>query len=266
MIVNRLWHHHFGRGIVATLENFGKMGEQPTHPELLDWLAVEFMKRGWSMKQIHRLMMTSEAYQMASAFEDAGNVATATGEPVLVAIQRAQRLEAEIVRDSILAGGGNINLEIGGEPIFPLHRPPRFSRVRTSRRSGRTAGGSGDLAAQRLRLSTARVAVSDVRTVRPSGHESSRPAARNVSTVPTQALTLLNNAFVLSQAKRLADRVRTAAERSVCAGRRRRINLRWRRPATEGESRVGVDLITKQSPDVVHSRAVLNLNEFIYMR
>ena len=74
MIVNRVWHHHFGRGIVATLDNFGKMGEQPTHPELLDWLAVEFMKRGWSIKQLHRLIMTSEAYQMASVFDHGGNL------------------------------------------------------------------------------------------------------------------------------------------------------------------------------------------------
>src|SRR5437867_9094427 len=73
VMVNRIWHHHFGRGIVATLDNFGKMGERPTHPELLDWLAVEFMNRGWSIKEMHRLIMTSEAYQMASAFEDAGD-------------------------------------------------------------------------------------------------------------------------------------------------------------------------------------------------
>ena len=73
VIVNRIWQNHFGRGIVATLENFGKMGEPPTHPELLDWLAVEFMNRGWSIKQINRLMMTSEAYQMASAFDDAAD-------------------------------------------------------------------------------------------------------------------------------------------------------------------------------------------------
>ncbi len=70
MIVNRIWHHHFGRGIVATLDNFGKMGETPINPELLDWLAVEFMDRGWSIKQMHRLIMTSETYQMASQFQD----------------------------------------------------------------------------------------------------------------------------------------------------------------------------------------------------
>jgi hypothetical protein len=71
VIVNRIWQHHFGKGIVPTLDNFGKMGEQPTNPELLDWLAVEFMNKGWSIKQMHRLMMTSEAYQMASEYNDA---------------------------------------------------------------------------------------------------------------------------------------------------------------------------------------------------
>src|SRR5438445_8290762 len=74
VIVNRIWHHHFGRGIVATLDNFGKMGEAPTHPELLDWLAIEFMEHGWSIKQMQRLIMTSNAYQMASDYsEAAGN-------------------------------------------------------------------------------------------------------------------------------------------------------------------------------------------------
>ena len=101
VIVNRIWHHHFGRGIVATLDNFGKMGEPPTHPELLDWLAVEFMDRGWSIKQMHRLMMTSEAYQMSSQFEDRGTPAK-DPENKLMWRFRAQRLEAEIVRDSIL--------------------------------------------------------------------------------------------------------------------------------------------------------------------
>ena len=88
VIVNRIWHHHFGRGIVATLDNFGKMGEPPTHPELLDWLAVEFMNRGWSIKQMHRLIMTSEAYQMASAFDARGKRDEGSGEPLSVAVPR----------------------------------------------------------------------------------------------------------------------------------------------------------------------------------
>ena len=119
VIVNRLWQKHFGRGIVATLENFGKMGEQPTHQALLDWLAVEFMNRGWSIKQINKMMMMSEAYRMASAFEHAGNAANDLENRYLWRY-RPQRLEAEIVRDSLLVAGGNINLDIGGEPIFPF--------------------------------------------------------------------------------------------------------------------------------------------------
>ncbi len=75
VIVNRIWSHHFGQGIVSTLDNFGKMGAQPTHPALLDWLAVEFMSHGWSVKQMHRLMMTSEAYQMASQFDSPADAA-----------------------------------------------------------------------------------------------------------------------------------------------------------------------------------------------
>src|SRR5205823_836588 len=95
VIVNRIWHHHFGRGIVATLDNFGKMGEPPTHPELLDYLAVEFMNRGWSIKQMHRLIMTSEAYQMASAYEDPADSERDPQNQYLWRF-RAQRLAAEI--------------------------------------------------------------------------------------------------------------------------------------------------------------------------
>src|SRR5262249_61297370 len=117
VIVNRLWQKHFGRGIVATLDNFGKMGEPPTHQDLLDWLAVE-LTNGWTLKRINKLMMMSEAYQMASAFDDSADAA-ADPENLYLWRFRAQRLDAEIVRDSMLVVGGNINLAIGGEPIFP---------------------------------------------------------------------------------------------------------------------------------------------------
>src|SRR5439155_18838981 len=126
VIVNRIWHHHFGRGIVATLDNFGKMGEPPTHPELLDYLAAEFMNRGWSIKQTHRLIMTSEAYQMASAFEDAADRERDPQNQYLWRF-RAQRLDAEIVRDSILESSGGINLTIGGPSLFPS-LPPELLR------------------------------------------------------------------------------------------------------------------------------------------
>ena len=118
VMVNRIWHHHFGRGIVATLDNFGKMGELPTHPELLDWLAVEFMNRGWSIKQMHRLMMTSEAYQMASSYEDAANREEGSREPVSVAVSSAAARCGDRPRQHH-GGGRRLNLTIGGPPVFP---------------------------------------------------------------------------------------------------------------------------------------------------
>src|SRR5206468_7791187 len=133
VMVNRIWQHHFGKGIVPTLDNFGKMGEQPTNPELLDWLAVEFMNRGWSIKQMHRLMMTSEAYQMASRYNDAASAAKDPNDDNLWRF-RIQRLDAEIVRDSIMAAAGTIDLTMGGPPIFPhiqeeLLKAVSFSRI-----------------------------------------------------------------------------------------------------------------------------------------
>ena len=118
VMVNRVWYHHFGQGIVPTLDNFGKMGEPPTHPELLDWMAVEFMNKGWSIKQLHRLIMTSEAYQMASAFDHGGNLKIDPENEFLWRF-RPQRLDAEIIRDNILAVSGGIDLTMGGPAIFP---------------------------------------------------------------------------------------------------------------------------------------------------
>src|SRR3989442_9880477 len=118
VIVNRIWHHHFGRGIVATLDNFGKMGDLPTHPELLDYLSVEFMNHEWSIKQMHRLIMTSEAYQMASAYENAVDREKDPQNQYLWRF-RAARLDAEVVRDSLLAAGGGVNLLVGGAPVVP---------------------------------------------------------------------------------------------------------------------------------------------------
>ena len=94
VMVNRIWHHHFGRGIVATLNNFGKMGEPPTYPELLDWLASEFVSRGWSIKQMHRLIMTSNAYRMSSQYENDTNQKIDPNDHLLWKFPM-QRLDAE---------------------------------------------------------------------------------------------------------------------------------------------------------------------------
>ena len=137
VIVNRLWQKHFGRGIVATLENFGKMGEQPTHQELLDWLAVEFMNRGWSIKQINKLMMMSEAYQMASAFEHGGNAKVDLGEPATCGDSARSGSKPRSSATACCSVGGNINLDDRRRAGLPVHSDGH-PRAGSTAGSGRT--------------------------------------------------------------------------------------------------------------------------------
>jgi hypothetical protein len=261
VIVNRLWQKHFGRGIVATLENFGRMGEQPTHQALLDWMAVEFMNRGWSIKQINKLMMMSEAYQMASVYDHPQNGKNDLENRYLWRF-RPQRLEAEIVRDSMLAVAGNINLAVGGEPIFPFIPADilvgQFRGKWENTPEGPAAWRRGVYVYRRRSLPYPMFDTFDHPDMNVTA------GARNVSTVPTQALTLLNNPFVLGQAQKLAERVRQEASDPYS-----QVDLTYRfalaRPATETEISIGLDLIQKHSLESF-THVVLNLDEFMYMR
>ena len=209
VIVNRIWSHHFGQGIVGTLDNFGKMGEKPTHPELLDWLAVEFMSRGWSIKQMHRLMMTSEAYQMSSQHQDAGDTEKDPDNQYLWRF-RIQRLDAEIVRDAMMAASGALDLTMGGPPVFP-HIPGEILRsmsegIWKKEEDGPRVWRRSVYVYRKRGLPFPMFEVFDL----PDQNISC--GRRNVSTVPTQALTLLNDEFVLRQSKLFADRDRGGGE------------------------------------------------------
>src|SRR5262245_37679792 len=262
VIVNRIWHHHFGRGIVATLDNFGKMGDQPTHPELLDWLAVEFMNRGWSIKQMHRLIMTSDAYQMASAFEQTPNRDKDPQNQYLWRF-RAQRLDAEVVRDSILTASGGINLAIGGPPVFP----PLPKELMTEANHGiwKTQPDGPDVWRRSVYVYRKRGLAFPMFQVFDLPEQNVTSAARYVSTVPTQALTMLNDAFVLRHAELFADRVKKEAGSDPS----RQIDLAYRialtRPPTETELAIALEATRAGSlNDFTH--VLLNVNEFVYAR
>src|SRR5262249_9112016 len=261
VMVNRLWQKHFGRGIVATLDNFGKMGEQPTHQDLLDWMAVE-LTNGWTLKRINKLMMMSEAYQMASVFDDAGD-AKADPENQYLWRFRPQRLDAEIVRDSMLAVGGNINLAVGGEPIFPfipkeiLAGQYRGKWVNTP--DGPEAWRRGVYVYQRRSLPYPMFDTFDHPDMNVTA------GARHVSTVPTQALTLLNNPFVLDEASRFAARIKAQAGDDPPAQVDAAYRIALARPATPAEVTIGSELIRKQSLDSL-AHVVMNLDEFMYVR
>jgi hypothetical protein len=128
VIVNRLWQHHFGRGIVATPNDFGFRGERPTHPELLDWLACELVERKWSLKHIHRLMVTSATYKQSAATSQGAN-----GDPdnKLLWRMNRRRLEAEAARDSVLAAAGTLNREVGGRSVRVPLEPEVYDLIFT---------------------------------------------------------------------------------------------------------------------------------------
>jgi len=262
VIVNRIWHHHFGRGIVSTLDNFGKMGDRPTHPELLDWLAVEFVNRGWSIKKMHRLIMTSEAYRMASAFEDAADREKDPQDEFLWRF-RAQRLDAEVVRDSILAVSGGINLAIGGPPVFP----PLPKELMTEANHGiwKTQEDGPDVWRRSVYVYRKRGLAFPMFQVFDLPEQNVTAAARYVSTVPTQALTMLNDAFVLRHAQLFADRVKKEAGDDPA----RQIDLAYRmaltRPPTRTELAIALDA-TRTGSLVDFTHVLLNVNEFVYAR
>src|SRR5262249_36975769 len=118
-IVNRVWQQHFGRGLVATPNNLGKMGGRPSHPELLDWLARWFMDNGWSLKKLHLLLMTSAAYRQAGVHPDHQRLQAIDARNELLAYYPGRRLTAEELRDAMLAVTGELNREMGGPGCFP---------------------------------------------------------------------------------------------------------------------------------------------------
>ncbi|TXT32701.1 MAG: hypothetical protein FD138_2041 [Planctomycetota bacterium] len=118
-MVNRIWLGHFGQGLAGNPNNFGSTGKKPTHPELLDWLATEFIERGWSIKSMHRLLMSSEAYRRAPQHPDPKSLAERDPHRTSYAVFTPRRLEAEELRDSILRVTGELNLTVGGIPIRP---------------------------------------------------------------------------------------------------------------------------------------------------
>jgi hypothetical protein len=201
VMVNRVWYHHFGRGIVGTPSDFGLKGDRPTHPKLLDWLASEFVQSGWSLKSLHRLILNSSTYQQASDYREAA--AKLDPEDQLLWRHPRQRLEGEVIRDSALAVAGLLNPKMGGPSIFP--------ELPTGMPTPRGGWKVNEDTSERNRRS---VYVFVRRNTRypmfdsfdmPDPHESC--SRRNITTSPIQALTLLNSKLTLEWAQGFAARV-----------------------------------------------------------
>ena len=206
VLVNRLWKHHFGEGIVRSPDDFGIQGQRPTHPELLDWLASEFVEKKWSLKQMHRLMLLSTAYRQASnaTAEQSAKAVTADPQNKLLHQQNVKRLEAEAIRDGVLAVSGRLDPRMAGPGALPYL---------TEHQVGRGRPGSGPLDGDGRRsiyLQVRRNFLNPMFTAFDYPTPFTAIGRRTVSNVPAQALVMLNNPFVLQQADLWAKRVLAA--------------------------------------------------------
>jgi cytochrome c553 len=238
VMVNRIWQHHFGIGLVPTSDNFGIRGERPTHPELLDWLAARFVETGWSVKAMHRLLLLSSTYRMACA-ADPGAMQVDPGNRLLWRMPR-RRLEAEEVRDALLAVSGRLDEALGGgdaaEFLFregevidkkrPFFRPNTVKAEHPYYRACRRRS---------LYLPVVRNALPDVLALFDPADPNGVTAARNDTTVPAQALFMLNNPFVREQALHFAQSLIAQGGTDDAAMLRLAYLRAFGRPATSAE-------------------------------
>jgi hypothetical protein len=224
-LVNRIWHDHFGRGIVATPSNFGVRGQPPSHPDLLDWLAATFMAGGWSIKAMHRAIIQSATYQLASDEERAA--AAMDPEDRLIWRYPGRRLDAESIRDAMLAISGRLDRSRPGRHPFPPIEEWHWTQHNAFKTVYPTSHRSVYLMTQRL-VKHPYLALFD------GPDTNASTGVRAQSTVPLQALYLMNNPFVLDCAGGLAGRMRTGAhepEARITLGYR----LAWGRSPGPGE-------------------------------
>lgn len=255
VMVNRLWQWVFGQGIVATPSDFGLGGDRPSHPELLDWLAAEFDRNGGSLKATLRLLLTSRAYRQDSRYgEDAPGVAVDAGNRLLWR-QNPRRIEAEAVRDAVLAVSGKLNLQRGGpgfedftyeEAYAPIYRYLTADEPRLWRRS--------------IYRYVVRTTPSRFLTTLDCPDPANFTPRRNVTTTPLQSLALYNNDFMLRQARYFAERIEKEGGNPV----ERAYAIAFGRVPTVEEKALAAAFIEKESL-FAFCRALFNANEFVYV-
>ena len=257
-IVNRLWHHHFGAGIVDSPNDLGFNGGRPTHPAMLDWLATELRRSDWSVKRLHRLIVTSATYRQSSRFREAPARIDRDGR--LLWRKTPLRIEAECVRDAVLCLAGELNPAMGGpgyhdfdavyrlgtefyEPLDPVgHSFNRRSLYRTWARGGRNP----------------------LLDVFDCPDPSTTAPRRAVTTTPLQALALMNNSFILRMAEHAGGKLRREAGEDPARQVARLYELAYGRPAESGEIAVAVKFIAEHGLAAL-CRVIINSSEFLHV-
>jgi hypothetical protein len=283
VLVNRVWHYHFGEGLVRTPSDFGVMGDPPTHPELLDWLAGWFVKEGWSLKKLHRLIMTSNTYRMSKRW----NPAYGARDPEDRLLWRFpyKRLEVEAIRDAVLSASGQLNPKMYGPSMYPF--VPRAALAGSSDPDKIWPAFDEKEASRRTVYAFIKrsmvVPLLEVLDLCDTARSADR---RVVTTVAPQALTLFNGDFVNRQARHLAKRLVQEVGSDTARQIERAYLLALCRPPTAKEAATLTDFLQQQTENLVREataagqalvakearqraleqmcRVIFNLNEFVY--
>ncbi len=264
-IVNRVWHYHFGRGIVNTPNDFGRMGGTPSHPELLDWLAVRFRDGGGSLKDLHRLIVTSAAYRQTSNVT-VGRIANPSDEETdaenrLLWKMNRRRLSAEEIRDSILMASGGLNLKMGGPGYYLFElESTEHSPHYEYHKFDHTEPNSYRRSIYRFIV---RSQPDPYMTTLDCADSSQSTPARLETQTPLQSLTMLNSQFNLAMARKFADRVRDKAD-SIDTQIKLAMQLAVGRDPTLEEQRLMKDYVDQHGLENL-ARMIFNLSEFVYV-
>jgi len=256
VLVNRLWHHHFGQGLVTTPSDFGYGGDRPSHPKLLDWIAKEALRSGWSLKHLHKLLMTSATYRQSSSNRRPESQIDASNR--LLWRQNPRRLDAESLRDAVLSVTGKLNLERGG----PGYRDFKYTEAYAPIYDYVTPD-KPELWRRSIYRFIVRTTPHQFMSTLDCPDPANLTPARVTTTTALQALTLSNNEFMLQQSQHFAERILSAtasSEEQV----RRAFWLALQRTPSVDELGAATELVKHQSLFAL-CRALLNANEFVYL-
>ncbi|NOZ41455.1 MAG: DUF1553 domain-containing protein [Planctomycetes bacterium] len=256
VMVNRIWQHHFGAGLVRTPSDMGKMGEEPTHPELLDWLANEFVRSGWSVKALHRLILSSSTF--CQSHQPRPEALSVDADCHMLWRFPPRRLEAEVLRDSILQVSGKLNLDASG-PGFDFFNQSGGLSDYVPKEEFDESGWRRMIYAKKIRMQQI-----DVFGAFDCPDAGQMTAKRSRSITPIQALNLLNSTFVNRQAGFFAERVRALSSGDPAELVSRAVELALGRPPTKAETRQLASLCEQHGLEQV-ARVLFNTNEFVFL-
>ncbi len=261
VMANRIWQHHFGQGLVPTPSNFGRQGDPPSHPQLLDWLAVEFADRGWSIKAMHRLIMLSATYRSASVAST--DAIEADPDNRLLGRMNRRRLDADAIRDTILAVSGSLNLKMGGVGIIPALTGEEILAARMPRLWPANPDPT-EHNRRSVYLQVKRSLTLPMLQIFDAPDTARSCSRRETSTVAPQALAMMNSRFVLEQSDAFADRLRRESDGSPASV----VKTAWRtafgRPPTPYERETALAYLDRNTLPRF-CLMILNMNEFLYV-